>query len=99
MDVPFHFQIIRVCGTVFNQIMLVIFQKWMIPQNETIKYFNFLKKITIYLLVFCLNHMKNLTLLLEFSTSNIFSSHALFLDVFYEGNEFLILLLCSMFVF
>lgn len=43
--------------------------------------------------------MKNLNLLLKLSTSYISSSHALFRDVLYEGNEFLIPVLGSMFVF
>lgn len=43
--------------------------------------------------------MKNLNLLLKLSTSYFSSSHALFRDVLYEGNEFLIPVLGSMFVF
>lgn len=59
----------------------------------------FFLKITIYILIHCLHHMKDLNLLLKLTTSYISSSHALFRDVLYEGNGFLIPLLGSMFVF
>lgn len=57
--------------------------KW----NNLIFYF---LKITIYILIHCLHHMKDLNLLLKLTTSYISSSHALFCDVLYEGNGFLI---------